>query len=448
MENLPQIPGPATVVMVVNDRPLTIGVDGALAPVTAGNFVDLVERDFYNGVRFHRVQRDQQPFVAQVGDPLSRDPNVPLSQLGFGNFLDPLSNQTRFIPLEIKPVGIGQPIIYNQVVQPPVELSNVRGSVGMARSNVLDSASSQFYINLGDSTFLDGAYAVFGEVTAGLDVIDQIQLGTAISGAAVTQGIVPSRGSEIIDDANLLNFFINTVNYYNLPLSIDYFTVLTEGNDVFEISEGIAEQALGVLAGDGNDSITGSILNDAMNGNQGDDTLAGEDSADYLRGGKGSDVLVGGLENDILNGNLDNDTLDGGEGDDFLRGGKGNDLLTGGSGRDVLIGDRDGDTLIGGGDADTFVLLPDDVVSQDNLETIRDFNPQEGDRIGILVDLSFVELQQVDNNTNILLPDEFILGVVENATVEDVRNALFSVEQFNFSIADALPFGDAALRIG
>ncbi len=246
----------------------------------------------------------------------------------------------------------------------------------------------------------------------------------------------------------MLNFFINTVNYYNLPLSIDYFTVLTEGDDVFEISEGIAEQALGVLAGDGNDSITGSILNDAMNGNQGDDTLAGEDSADYLRGGKGSDVLVGGLENDILNGNLDNDTLDGGEGDDFLRGGKGNDLLTGGSGRDVLVGDRDGDTLIGGGDADTFVLLPDDVVNQDNLETIRDFNPQEGDRIGILVDLSFVELQQVDNNTNILLPDEFILGVVENATVEDVRNAIFSVEQFNFSIAYSLHFGDAALRIG
>ncbi|MDY6805617.1 MAG: peptidylprolyl isomerase [Cyanobacteriota bacterium] len=448
MENLPQIPGPAAVVMVVNDRPFAIAIDGERAPITGGNFVDLVERGFYNGVRFHRVQREQQPLVAQAGDPFSRDPNVPLSQLGFSNFIDPVSNQTRFIPLEIKPVGLGQPIIYSQVVQPPVELSNVRGSVAMARTDELDSASSQFYINLGDSTFLDGAYAVFGEVTVGLDAVDQIQLGDRITGAAVTQGIVPSRGSDIIDEANLLNFFINTVNFANLPLSIDYFEVLTQGEDIFEITEELAGQALGVLGGDGNDSITGSIINDVANGNQGDDTLSGEDSADYLRGGKGEDVLVGGLDNDILSGNLDNDTLDGGEGNDFLRGGKGNDLLTGGGGRDVLVGDRDGDTLIGGGDADTFVLLPDDVVSLDNLETIRDFNPLEGDRIGLLPDLSFVEFQQVDGDTTILLPDDFILGVVENATVEEVRNAVFSVEQVGFSIVDALPFGDAALRIG
>lgn len=448
MENLPQIPGPAAVVMVVNDRPFAIAIDGERAPITGGNFVDLVERGFYNGVRFHRVQREQQPLVAQAGDPFSRDPNVPLSQLGFSNFIDPVSNQTRFIPLEIKPVGLGQPIIYSQVVQPPVELSNVRGSVAMARTDELDSASSQFYINLGDSTFLDGAYAVFGEVTVGLDAVDQIQLGDRITGAAVTQGIVPSRGSDIIDEANLLNFFINTVNFANLPLSIDYFELLTQGDDIFEITEELAGQALGVLGGDGNDSITGSIINDVANGNQGDDTLSGEDSADYLRGGKGEDVLVGGLDNDILSGNLDNDTLDGGEGNDFLRGGKGNDLLTGGGGRDVLVGDRDGDTLIGGGDADTFVLLPDDVVSLDNLETIRDFNPLEGDRIGLLPDLSFVEFQQVDGDTTILLPDDFILGVVENATVEEVRNAVFSVEQVGFSIVDALPFGDAALRIG
>ena len=448
MENLPQIPGPATVVMVVNDRPFAIAVNGELAPVTAGNFVDLVERGFYNGVRFHRVEREQQPLVAQAGDPFSRDPNVPLSQLGFGNFVEPISNQTRFIPLEIKPLGIGQPIIYNQVVQPPVELSNVRGAVSMARSDALNSASSQFYINLGDSTFLDGAFAVFGQVTAGLDAIDQIQLGDRITGAAVTQGIVPTRGSEIIDDANLLNFFINTVNFANLPLSINFFEVLTQGDDIFQITEEIAEQAVAVLGGDGNDSITGSVFNDVANGNQGDDTLTGEASSDYLRGGKGSDVLVGGLESDLLSGNLDNDTLDGGEGDDFLRGGKGNDLLTGGSGRDILVGDRDGDTLIGGGDGDTFVLTPDEVVSLDNLEIIRDFNPQEGDRIGILADLSVVEFQQTDSDTTILLPDELIVAVVENTAIADVRNTIFSVEQVNFSVEDALPFGDAALRIG
>lgn len=442
MENLPQIPGPATAILVVNDSPIIIDVNGEAAPITAGNFIDLVERGFYNGVRFHRVQQDQQPFVAQAGDPSSRDPNIPLSQLGSGNFIDPISNQARFIPLEIKPLGLGQSIVYNQIVEPPVELSNVRGSVGMARTNALDSASSQFYFNLGDSTFLDGGFAVFGEVIAGLDVIDEIELGDRITGAAVTRGVVPSRSSEIIDEPNLLNFFVNTVNFYNLPLSIDYFEVLTEGNDIFEIAQEIAAGTLGVLGGDGNDSITGSILSDAVNGNEGDDTLSGEDSADYLRGGKGSDVLIGGLESDLLNGNLDSDTLDGGDGNDFLRGGKGNDLLSGGSGRDVLIGDRGSDTLVGGGDADTFVLVPDEA------DIIRDFNPQEGDRIGILADLSLIELQQTDSNTTILLPDELIVAVVENAAVEDVRNTIFSVEQFGFSIQDALPFGDAALRIG
>jgi len=442
MENLPQIPGPATAILVVNDSPITIEVSGEAAPITAGNFIDLVERGFYNGVRFHRVQRDQQPLVAQAGDPSSRDPNIPLSQLGSGSFIDPIDNQPRFIPLEIKPLGIGQSIAYNQTVEPPVELSNVRGSVAMARANALDSASSQFYINLGDNTFLDGGYAVFGEVIADLDTIDEIQLGDRITGAAVTRGVVPSRSSEIIDEPNLLNFFVNTVNFYNLPLSINYYEVLTAGNDIFQISQEIAGETLGVLAGDGNDSITGSILNDAVNGNEGDDTLSGEDSADYLRGGKGSDVLIGGLESDLLNGNLDNDTLDGGDGNDFLRGGKGNDLLTGGSGRDVLMGDRDGDTLVGGGDADTFVLIADEG------DIIRDFNAQEGDRIGIIADLSLVELEQTDSDTTILLPDELIVAVVENAAVEDVRNTLFSVEQFDFSIVDALPFGDAALRIG
>lgn len=448
MDNLPQISGPATVVMVVNDRPFAIEVDGANAPVTAGNFVDLVERGFYDGIVFHRVQREQQPLVAQAGDPFSRDPNIPLSELGRGNFIDPVTNQVRFIPLEIKPLGIGQPLVYDQIINPPVELSNVRASVGMARSDSLDSASSQFYLNLGDSQFLDGAFAVFGEVVAGLDVVDGIQLGDRIAAARVTGGIIPNRGSDIIDDPNLLNSFINTVNFANLPLPLDFFEVLTAGDDILEIATATAGQTLGVLGGDGNDQITGSAINDVVNGNQGDDTLTGEDSSDYLRGGKGFDVLLGGLDNDILNGNLDGDTLEGGVGNDFLRGGKGNDLLIGGDGSDILVGDRDGDTLIGGAGGDTFVLLADDDVTLENLETIRDFNPEEGDRIGILADLSLVELQQSDSDTTILIPDNPIVAIVENASVAQVESAIFSVEFATFPIPDILPTGDAALRIG
>ena len=232
--------------------------------------------------------------------------------------------------------------------------------------------------------------------------------------------------NSIIETPDLLNFFVNTVNYYNFPQSINDFEVLSPDNDTFEIIEEIANRTWGVLGGDGDDNITGSLVNDFANGNLGNDTLSGEDGDDYLRGGKDSDVLIGGPGNDILSGNLGNDNLNGGDGDDFLRGGKGEDILIGGSGRDVLVGDREGDTLFGGDDADTFVLLANETVNFGNLEVIGDFNPQE-DRIGILKDLSLIRLEQNDSNTTILLQNESIVAIVENALVEDVRNVLFSV---------------------
>lgn len=59
----------------------------------------------------------------------------------------------------------------------------------MARSQAPDSASSQFYIALADLAFLDGDYAVFGNVTEGMSVVDKIQQGDRIESAKVTQGI-------------------------------------------------------------------------------------------------------------------------------------------------------------------------------------------------------------------------------------------------------------------
>lgn len=59
----------------------------------------------------------------------------------------------------------------------------------MARSQLPDSASAQFYFALADVDFLDGSYAVFGYVTEGMDVVDQIQQGDRIESATVTAGI-------------------------------------------------------------------------------------------------------------------------------------------------------------------------------------------------------------------------------------------------------------------
>lgn len=191
--NLPRLEGKATVVLVTKGAPITIEVDGTHAPITAGNFIDLVQRGVYDGLMFHRVVREPEPFVVQGGDPTSKDPSLPTSQLGMGSFIDPETKSPRYIPLEILPEGQDRPV-YGQtlpeagIAEPP-KLSHRRGAVAMARSSLPDSASAQFYFTLADLPFLDGSYAVFGYVTEGMDVVDNIQQGDRIDSAKVTQGL-------------------------------------------------------------------------------------------------------------------------------------------------------------------------------------------------------------------------------------------------------------------
>jgi peptidyl-prolyl cis-trans isomerase B (cyclophilin B) len=198
-KNLPRLEGEATVEMVVKGAPIVIKVDGVNAPITAGNFVDLVNRGVYDGSAFHRVVRDPQPFVAQGGDPQSKDPSFPVDRLGTGSFLDPKTNLPRYIPLEIKPEGASQPIYSKtleeaRVTSPPA-LRHTTGAVAMARSSPPDSASAQFYIALADLNFLDGNYAVFGYVTSGMETVQQIQQGDRITSAKVTAGLENLRSS-------------------------------------------------------------------------------------------------------------------------------------------------------------------------------------------------------------------------------------------------------------
>jgi peptidyl-prolyl cis-trans isomerase B (cyclophilin B) len=131
--------------------------------------------------------------VVQGGDPQSKDPNFPSARLGTGGFIDPATSKERMIPLEIKPKGAEQPIYSKtleiaRITAAPV-LSHRRGAVAMARSQFPDSASSQFYFSLAELPFLDGSYAVFGNVTDGMNVVDKIQQGDRIDSAKVTQGL-------------------------------------------------------------------------------------------------------------------------------------------------------------------------------------------------------------------------------------------------------------------
>ena len=189
----PVLDGTATVEMQVNGGTIVMEVDGTKAPVTAGNFVDLVQRGVYDGVSFHRVVKSPEPFVVQGGDPQSTDPSISPQLLGTGSFIDPETNEPRLIPLEIQPADADTPV-YGQTleeagVNAPPTLNHSRGAVAMARSQLPDSASSQFYIALADLPFLDGSYAVFGYVTDGMDVVDSIEQGDVVESATVVAGI-------------------------------------------------------------------------------------------------------------------------------------------------------------------------------------------------------------------------------------------------------------------
>ncbi|MEG4445175.1 peptidylprolyl isomerase [Microcoleus sp. AT9_B5] len=441
--------GKAIVVQVINGQPVTIEVDGTNAPITGGNFVDLVERGIYDGVMFHRVVRQPDPFVVQGGDPRSKDTSIPASQLGTGSFIDPDTNQARFIPLEIKPQGAAQPV-YNQVVTQTPQLQHNQGAVAMARSTALNSASSQFYFALDDLPFLDGNYAVFGNVIGGFETVNAVQQGDRISTAKVVQGIVPSRVSSIISDVNALNDLINTTNFVNLSLRA--LRLPNTPNNYQVTLQDSQQNPSGVVGGSANDRIVGSPTDDAINGSQGNDTISGEAGDDFLRGGKGNDSISGGVGNDILIGNFADDILNGDAGNDFLRGGQGDDILIGGDGNDILIGDTGNNTLTGGSGADTFVLLGVDpatlpfILLLPTSHTIVDFRPEEGDRIAVTGNLSDTTFTQSGNNTVINLAGAST--VVQNATVASVQSAVFAIPLSTVPRPNDLPTGDAALRVG
>lgn len=114
------------------------------APGHVKNFKKLAGSGFYNGTTFHRVIPD---FMIQGGDPNSKD--------------DDRSND-----------GMGGP---GYMIKAEFnDTSHRRGVVSMARSQDPDSAGSQFFICVGDATYLDGQYSAFGEVVEGMDVVDKI----------------------------------------------------------------------------------------------------------------------------------------------------------------------------------------------------------------------------------------------------------------------------------
>lgn len=150
--------GDQLVVLQTTKGPISMRIFYSIVPYTAGNFLDLVDQGFYNGLTFHRVEN----WVVQGGDPNGN---------GSGQYTDPATGQPKFLRLEINPA-----LTHNQA-----------GMVAMARSQAPNSASCQFYILKTPMPQLNGKYAVFGRVLNGMNSVYAMRPGDRIISATIVQ---------------------------------------------------------------------------------------------------------------------------------------------------------------------------------------------------------------------------------------------------------------------
>ena len=134
---------PVVTITMENGNTIKLELYPDIAPNTVNNFIYLVNKGFYNGLTFHRVIED---FMIQGGCPSGTGMGGP----GYS------------IPGEFSSNGFEN------------NLKHTAGVISMARSKMPDSAGSQFFIMHKDAPYLDGAYAAFGKVIDGMDIVDRI----------------------------------------------------------------------------------------------------------------------------------------------------------------------------------------------------------------------------------------------------------------------------------
>jgi peptidyl-prolyl cis-trans isomerase A (cyclophilin A) len=170
-------PAAPVVLIATSQGDIKVELDAKKAPISVKNFLKYVEEKHYDGMVFHRVIRN---FMIQGG--------------GFDE--------------KLHQKGATQPPIKNEAGN---GLKNAAGTVAMARTNVVDSASDQFFINLKDNAFLDHrddspagfGYAVFGKVVSGMDVVHKIE--------SVQTGTKPSADGTMLSDVPVEAVVIKSV---------------------------------------------------------------------------------------------------------------------------------------------------------------------------------------------------------------------------------------------
>ena len=159
--------GKYNVLMNIKDYgEIKLELDADIAPITVTNFIELVNEKFYDGLTFHRVI---DGFMIQGGDPDG----------------DGTGGSKETIKGEFSSNGVTN------------NLSHERGVISMARSNDMDSASSQFFIMHEDNINLDGKYAAFGKVTSGIEVVDKVV--DAVSEYGDDNGMLPTENQPVIE---------------------------------------------------------------------------------------------------------------------------------------------------------------------------------------------------------------------------------------------------------
>lgn len=151
---------------IKNYGEIKLELDADIAPITVTNFIKLVNEKFYDGLTFHRVI---DGFMIQGGDPDG----------------DGTGGSKETIKGEFSSNGVTN------------NLSHERGVISMARSNDMDSASSQFFIMHENNINLDGKYAAFGKVTSGIEVVDKVV--DAVSEYGDDNGMLPTENQPVIE---------------------------------------------------------------------------------------------------------------------------------------------------------------------------------------------------------------------------------------------------------
>lgn len=164
------LPKPKVEIIIKDYGTIQVELDRENAPITVENFLNLIEDKFYDNLTFHRIIKG---FMIQGGDPKGN---------GTGG-----SKKT--IKGEFSANGVNN------------ELSHVRGTISMARSEEYDSASSQFFIMHEDNLGLDGNYAAFGKVISGMEVVDKIAENTKVED---DNGTVLKKNQPVIESIRVI----------------------------------------------------------------------------------------------------------------------------------------------------------------------------------------------------------------------------------------------------